>query len=91
MQASSTALVVLLCTLALCGQVLSEPYGVESCCFTYTSRHVQRRFAHSYFETHSQCSRPAIIFQTKRGQLVCANPREAWVQQLTKYLDQKTH
>ncbi|XP_055982504.1 C-C motif chemokine 3-like [Sorex fumeus] len=93
MQAPEAALVILLCTLALCSQVLSAPYGADTptaCCFSYTSRPLNRKFAVSYFETNSQCSKPGIIFQTKRGREVCANPSESWVQGLIKVLEQST-
>ncbi|XP_049646665.1 C-C motif chemokine 3-like 1 [Suncus etruscus] len=103
MQASNAALTILLCILTFCVQVLpAESYGRDTpssyermntpsdCCFSYTSRPIKEHLVVSYVETSSQCSKPGIIFQTIRGQLVCANPMEAWVQKLLA-LKQSVH
>ncbi|XP_014390512.1 PREDICTED: C-C motif chemokine 15-like isoform X1 [Myotis brandtii] len=50
------------------------------CCPSYTPRKIRCRFMASYFVTTSGCSQPAVIFTTKRGQPVCANPNNAEVQ-----------
>ncbi|XP_036693226.1 C-C motif chemokine 15-like [Balaenoptera musculus] len=50
------------------------------CCMSYTSRNIRCAFMKDYVETTSACSRPAIIFITKREQRVCANPRDERVQ-----------
>ncbi|XP_023600983.1 C-C motif chemokine 15-like isoform X3 [Myotis lucifugus] len=50
------------------------------CCPSYTPRKIRCRFMESYFLTTSGCSKPAVIFTTKRGQRVCANPDNADVQ-----------
>ncbi|XP_037018084.2 C-C motif chemokine 3-like [Artibeus jamaicensis] len=84
MKVSGAALAVLLCAAALCGQVSSAPFGSDTptaCCFSYTSRQVPRKFIADYFETSSQCSKAGVIFLTKRSRQVCADPREAWVQE----------
>ncbi|XP_004608911.1 C-C motif chemokine 3-like [Sorex araneus] len=95
MQAPGAAQIILLCTMValLCSQVLAAPYGADTptaCCFSYASRPVQRKFIVSYFETSSQCSKPGIIFQTKKGRQICANPSEAWVQDLINALEQSS-
>ncbi|XP_077019197.1 C-C motif chemokine 3-like [Tamandua tetradactyla] len=75
-------LAALLCTAALCTLGSSAPYGTDTptaCCFSYISRQFPRKFVADYFETSSQCSKPGVIFQTKRNRQVCANPSEAWV------------
>ncbi|KAL2765375.1 C-C motif chemokine 3-like 1 precursor [Daubentonia madagascariensis] len=75
---------VLLCTMALCNQVFSAPFGADTptaCCFSYTSRHIPRKFVVDYFETSSQCSKPGVIFLTRRDRQICADPSEAWVQE----------
>uniref|UniRef100_A0A8I5N2S6 C-C motif chemokine n=1 Tax=Papio anubis TaxID=9555 RepID=A0A8I5N2S6_PAPAN len=52
-----------------------------SCCFPYTMRKLPRNFVVDYYETSSLCSQPAVVFQTKRGKRVCADPSETWVQE----------
>uniref|UniRef100_A0A4W2E860 C-C motif chemokine n=1 Tax=Bos indicus x Bos taurus TaxID=30522 RepID=A0A4W2E860_BOBOX len=51
------------------------------CCFSFVSRQIPRKFVDDYYETSSQCSKPGIIFKTKRGRQVCADPSEDWVQE----------
>ncbi|XP_057632046.1 C-C motif chemokine 3 [Chionomys nivalis] len=83
MKVPTAALAVLLCTMALCDQVFSAPYGADtptSCCFTY-SWQINRRFIVDYFETSSLCSQPGVVFLTKRNRQVCADPKETWVQE----------
>ncbi|XP_048221732.1 C-C motif chemokine 4 [Perognathus longimembris pacificus] len=63
---------------------LSGPMGSDpptACCFAYAPRQIPRRFLTDYFETSSLCSWPAVVFQTKKGRQVCANPNDTWVQE----------
>ncbi|XP_033078040.1 C-C motif chemokine 3-like 1 [Trachypithecus francoisi] len=90
MQVSTAALAILLCTVALCKQVFSAPLGADtptSCCFSYISRQIPQNFIADYFETSSQCSKPSVIFLTKRGRQVCADPSEEWVQKYVSDLE----
>ena len=83
MKVSTTALAVLLCTMTLCNQVFSAPYGADTptaCCFSY-SRKIPRQFIVDYFETSSLCSQPGVIFLTKRNRQICADSKETWVQE----------
>ncbi|KAM5215975.1 C-C motif chemokine 15 isoform 1-T1 [Hipposideros larvatus] len=56
------------------------------CCSSYSSRKIRCVFMESYFETTISCSRPAVIFITKKGQKVCADPRDEGVQNCTMKL-----
>ncbi|TKC35487.1 hypothetical protein EI555_004134, partial [Monodon monoceros] len=47
-----------------------------ACCCFYISWQIPRKFMDDYYETSRQCSKPGVIFQTKRGQEVCADPNE---------------
>ncbi|XP_059525639.1 C-C motif chemokine 15-like isoform X2 [Myotis daubentonii] len=58
------------------------------CCPFYIPRKIRCRFMESYFVTTSGCSQPAVIFTTKRGQRVCANPNKAEVQDCVTKLKQ---
>ncbi|XP_030778407.1 C-C motif chemokine 3 [Rhinopithecus roxellana] len=89
MQVSTAALAVLLCTVALCNQI-SATFAADtptSCCFSYISRQIPQNFIADYFETSSQCSKPGVIFLTKRGRQVCADPSEEWVQKYVSDLE----
>uniref|UniRef100_A0A8C2RBW2 C-C motif chemokine n=1 Tax=Capra hircus TaxID=9925 RepID=A0A8C2RBW2_CAPHI len=61
-----------------------------ACCFSFVSRQIPRKFVDDYYETSSQCSKPGVIFQTRNGRSICADPGQAWVQKYIKYLDQKS-
>ncbi|XP_049717206.1 C-C motif chemokine 23-like [Elephas maximus indicus] len=52
----------------------------SDCCVTYTTRNIRCVFMDHYFETSSGCSQPGVIFVTKKGQRVCANPLSKHVQ-----------
>ncbi|NXF58059.1 CCL4 protein, partial [Ciccaba nigrolineata] len=75
---------------ACCYQTSAAPLGSDpptSCCFTYTSRQLPRSFVVEYYETNSQCSQPAVVFITRKGREVCANPDEDWVKQYMSELE----
>ncbi|ELR53547.1 C-C motif chemokine 23, partial [Bos mutus] len=50
------------------------------CCMSYTPRNIRCVFMENYIETSSACSWPAVIFITKKGQRVCADPNNEGVQ-----------
>ncbi|XP_037664442.1 C-C motif chemokine 3-like 1 [Choloepus didactylus] len=90
MQLPGAVLATLLCTAVLCSRVFSAPYGADTptaCCFSYTSRQIPSKFVADYFETSSQCSKPGVIFLTKRNRQICANPSEAWVEEYITHLE----
>ncbi|XP_008846339.1 C-C motif chemokine 4 [Nannospalax galili] len=85
-----TVLSLLVLGATFCTQVLSAPMGSDpptSCCFSYTSRPLPRNFVIDYYETSSRCSQPAVVFQTKRGRQVCADPNESWVKEYVSDLE----
>ncbi|XP_015107508.2 C-C motif chemokine 3 [Vicugna pacos] len=53
------------------GQGFHHP---TDCCISYTSRNIRCVFMEDYSITTSGCSRPGVIFKTKKGQRVCADP-----------------
>ncbi|OPJ79413.1 C-C motif chemokine 4-like protein precursor [Patagioenas fasciata monilis] len=88
MKVSVAALTLLIA--AFCYQTSSAPLGSDppiSCCFSYTSRQLPRSFVVEYYETSSQCSKPGVVFVTKKSREVCANPEEEWVQEYMSDLE----
>ncbi|XP_005003663.2 C-C motif chemokine 15-like isoform X1 [Cavia porcellus] len=66
--------------------VLHGFHQPADCCFSYTSRKIQCRLMEDYFRTSSGCPRPGVIFLTKKGQLVCADPSDRRVQDCIRNL-----
>uniref|UniRef100_A0A8C8S6T8 C-C motif chemokine n=1 Tax=Pelusios castaneus TaxID=367368 RepID=A0A8C8S6T8_9SAUR len=90
MKVSMSALAVLLIA-AFCSQASSAPIGSDpptACCFTYTSRKIPLHLLVDYYDTNSMCSQPAIVFVTKKGRELCANPKDEWVQEYVNHLEQ---
>ncbi|NXX47303.1 CCL4 protein, partial [Tricholaema leucomelas] len=87
----SAALFVLLLIAASCSQTFSGPAGSDApiCCFFYTHHKLPRKLIGRYYSTSTSCTLPAIVFITKKGRQVCANPNDAWVQGYLENLKQK--
>uniref|UniRef100_A0A2K6EAM6 C-C motif chemokine ligand 14 n=1 Tax=Macaca nemestrina TaxID=9545 RepID=A0A2K6EAM6_MACNE len=60
----------------------------SECCLTYTTHKILRQRIMDYYETNSQCSKPRIVFITKRGHSICTNPRDKWVQDYIKHMEE---
>ncbi|XP_055112945.1 C-C motif chemokine 14 isoform X3 [Symphalangus syndactylus] len=81
----------LLITIALGTKTESSsrgPYHPSECCFTYTTYKIPRQRIMDYYETNSQCSKPGIVFITKRGHSICTNPSDEWVQDYIKDMEE---
>ncbi|CAH6785784.1 C-C motif chemokine 8 [Phodopus roborovskii] len=61
-----------------------------SCCFSVTFRKLPFAMLQSYSKTSTQCDMAAVIFKTKRGREICADPTQKWVSKYMKLLDQKS-
>ncbi|XP_027747195.1 C-C motif chemokine 4-like [Empidonax traillii] len=58
-----------------------------SCCFNYMSRAIPRSLIVSAYWTSNTCPQPAVILVTRKGRMLCTDPRASWVQQLLKHLE----
>uniref|UniRef100_A0A2K5QA24 C-C motif chemokine n=1 Tax=Cebus imitator TaxID=2715852 RepID=A0A2K5QA24_CEBIM len=67
---------------------LGGPYQPSECCFTYTTHRIPRPRIVAYYGTNSQCSKPGIVFITKRGKSICTNPNDEWVQDYIKGMEE---
>ncbi|KAM9218605.1 C-C motif chemokine 4 [Leptosomus discolor] len=86
----SAAVFALLLIAASCSQTLAGPAGSDLpiCCFIYTSHRLPRKLILRYYSTSTSCALPAIVFITKKGRQVCANPSDTWVQSYLQNLKQ---
>ncbi|KAM4845080.1 C-C motif chemokine 14-like [Thomomys bottae] len=64
------------------------PYHPAECCFSYITHAIPRQRISSYYETSSECSKPGIVLITKKNHSICANPKDKWVQDLIKDLEE---
>lgn len=64
--------------------------GEGTCCFSFYKRQIPVRNIVNYEETHSGCSKPGLIFITRRGSRVCVNPDLGWVQRVRGEIDWKS-
>uniref|UniRef100_A0A2K6EEG4 C-C motif chemokine n=1 Tax=Propithecus coquereli TaxID=379532 RepID=A0A2K6EEG4_PROCO len=64
------------------------PYHPAECCFTYITHELPRYRITDYYETSSQCSKPGIVFITKKGHYICSNPSDDWVQDYIKDMEE---
>ncbi|XP_074869859.1 C-C motif chemokine 3-like [Carettochelys insculpta] len=79
----SAAAFAVLASALFCSVVFSAPVGLDTpsfCCFSHTARPIPRKTVVGYYETSSKCSLAAVVFITKKGRAVCADPSKSWVQ-----------
>ncbi|NXV05984.1 CCL4 protein, partial [Cettia cetti] len=86
----SSAVLALLLISASFSQTFSGPAGLDIpiCCFTYRQHKIPWKFIQHRYITSSNCPQPAIMFVTKEGCQVCANPKNTWVQSYLQILEQ---
>uniref|UniRef100_U3KH09 Chemokine interleukin-8-like domain-containing protein n=1 Tax=Ficedula albicollis TaxID=59894 RepID=U3KH09_FICAL len=58
------------------------------CCFTYRQHKIPWKLVRRHYTTSSSCPQPAIVFVTKEGRQVCANPKHTWVRSYLQILEQ---
>ncbi|XP_003470733.1 C-C motif chemokine 21 [Cavia porcellus] len=90
--AQMLALRLLVLVLALCiTQTQGSDGGAQDCCLKYSQKKIPYKVVRSYRkqELSLGCPMPAILFLPKKRSQpeLCADPKEAWVQQLMKRLD----
>ncbi|XP_062072951.1 C-C motif chemokine 8-like [Lepus europaeus] len=94
MQISAVLLSLQLMAAVFSSQVLAQPESISipvTCCFGVVSRKIPFQRLEGYTRiTSAHCSRAAVIFKTKLAKEVCADPREKWVKDSMKLLDQKS-
>ncbi|XP_074779029.1 C-C motif chemokine 4-like [Athene noctua] len=85
-----SAVIFVLVIAASCSQTFSGPVGSDLpiCCFSYTHHKLPQKLILRYYSTSTSCTLPAIVFITKKGRQVCANPSDTWVQSYLQKLKQ---
>ncbi|NXH96734.1 CCL14 protein, partial [Pachycephala philippinensis] len=65
------------------------PYAPSECCFGYVKGRLRVANLVCSYSTPQECFFPAIVFETKKGVKLCADPKEKWVQTTVKELLKK--
>ncbi|NXO05961.1 CCL4 protein, partial [Oriolus oriolus] len=89
MKVSAAGLALLLISASF-SQTFSVPAGLDLpiCCFTYTKHKLPWKLIRRHYVTSNSCPLTAIVFVTKEGRQVCANPENTWVQRYLRILEQ---
>uniref|UniRef100_A0A8C5IFJ6 C-C motif chemokine n=1 Tax=Junco hyemalis TaxID=40217 RepID=A0A8C5IFJ6_JUNHY len=74
---------------SLCSLFSAAPYTPAECCFDYVKGVLRLDILLDFNSTTRECYFPAIVFETKKGVKVCANPEEKWVKRAVKVLQKK--
>ncbi|XP_020861416.1 C-C motif chemokine 3-like [Phascolarctos cinereus] len=56
------------------------------CCNNFISHRIPQSLVIGFVRTSPQCPKPGVLFETKQGLKVCANPAVHWVQRYIKSL-----
>ncbi|XP_039605727.1 C-C motif chemokine 4 homolog, partial [Polypterus senegalus] len=59
----------------------------SKCCFSYVKKEILLKMVSNYEKTRSDCTKPGIVFITRKGILVCANPEQKWVKDSVDHLN----
>ncbi|KFV94762.1 C-C motif chemokine 14, partial [Fulmarus glacialis] len=65
------------------------PYAPSECCFSYTKSAFRLANLKSFYKTPKECFSPAIVFETRNGTKVCANPEMTWVERAVERLQKR--
>ncbi|XP_044849302.1 C-C motif chemokine 4-like [Mauremys mutica] len=80
--AKATGLVCALLLLAsFCCQSLAQkaPGAPNKCCFKFQTSRIKKGNIVGWFLTNPECSHRAVVFKTRMGKEICANPDKPWV------------
>ncbi|XP_015502096.1 C-C motif chemokine 4 homolog isoform X1 [Parus major] len=89
MKVSAAGLALLIISISFF-QTFCSPAGLDIpiCCLTYTRHKLPWKLIQRHYTTGSSCPQPAVVFVTKEGRQVCANPKTSWVRSYLQILEQ---
>ncbi|KAM9227980.1 C-C motif chemokine 17 [Leptosomus discolor] len=85
--ARKVLVLMMLLTLSPCCD--AAPYAPFECCFSYIKSPIRLANLKSSYKTPKDCFCQAIVFETRNGSKVCADPEMTWVQKAVQRLQKK--
>ncbi|XP_072543625.1 regakine-1-like [Salminus brasiliensis] len=67
----------------------NNAHGPQQCCFSFHTRKIPVKLIVKYEETGPQCTKAGVSFTYRRGDSVCVDPEESWVQEVMDQIDQR--
>ncbi|XP_026071349.1 C-C motif chemokine 36.1 [Carassius auratus] len=61
----------------------------SECCFNLYGRKLPIAKIDSYIETRVDCTKPGVIFVTKKSFRICVDPQLSWVKTAMKAVDER--
>ncbi|NXY76357.1 CCL4 protein, partial [Glareola pratincola] len=65
------------------------PYAPTECCFSYIKSPLRLSVLKDFYVTPKECFSAAVVFETRNGTKVCANPELPWVQKAMEKLQKR--
>ncbi|NXF36787.1 CCL3 protein, partial [Nyctibius bracteatus] len=62
------------------------PYTPSECCFSYIKSRLRLAILKGCYMTPKECFSPGIVFETRNGTKVCADPGMPWVKKAVEKL-----
>ncbi|XP_028653139.1 C-C motif chemokine 3-like isoform X2 [Erpetoichthys calabaricus] len=85
---SSAVFIAVVLFAGLCSQISGQNTNKPSkCCFSYLEKRIPLKMLSNFERTRSDCTRPGIVFITRKGHLVCADPKQKWVKDSVDHLN----
>ncbi|GAA6221708.1 C-C motif chemokine 3-like [Lates japonicus] len=88
-----TVHILLLCIVGaalLSPVVCNSAIGPDDCCFSFYPRRVKKDLVKGYYMSDHRCPRTGVVLVTQKGRNICVDPNLSWVQNIMKYVDEKT-
>ncbi|NXX20460.1 CCL3 protein, partial [Podargus strigoides] len=65
------------------------PHTPVECCYSYIKARLRLAILKDFHATPKECFSPAIVFETRNGTKVCANPEMDWVEKAVERLQKR--
>ncbi|NXR07714.1 CCL17 protein, partial [Semnornis frantzii] len=67
----------------------AAPHSPVECCFKYLKGALRLSRLKGFYRTPTECFTPAVVFETRNGTKLCADPEQLWVMKAVGMLQKK--